>query len=285
MTHLPHPGLRVETSGPVLTLTLCQPDRLNTQTPTFWYALAEVAAGLTDRVGDDVRVVVIRAEGRAFSAGLDRGMFASPPTVAGEPDILAAAAHDPTEAAGLIAGMQEGFAAWRRVPAVVVAAVQGHAIGAGAQLALAADLRVVADDVHLALREVSLGLVPDLGGTAVLTPLVGYPRALEICATGRAVGAQELVRLGLANVAVPRAELDEATDDLVQALLAAPPATLFALKHLLVQAIASPYADQLRHEREAQAPLLHLLAQGAARHTQGTGAGTGTGTGTGEPAR
>ena len=123
MTHLPHPALRVETAGPVLTITLCRPDRLNVQTPTMWYALAEIAETLPEQV----RVVVFRAEGRAFSAGLDRAMFASPPTLAGEPDILATARHDPTEVAGLIAGMQEGFAAWRRTTAVVVAAVQGHA--------------------------------------------------------------------------------------------------------------------------------------------------------------
>lgn len=264
MTHLPHPALRVETAGPVLSITLCRPDRLNVQTPTMWYALAEVAKTLPEQV----RVVVFRAEGRAFSAGLDRAMFASPPTVAGEPDILAMALHDPTEVAGLIAGMQEGFAAWRRTTAVVVAAVQGHAIGAGAQLALAADLRVVADDLQLALREVTLGLVPDLGGTAVLTPLVGYARALEICVTGRAVGADEAVRIGLANLAVPAAELAAATDDLVQALLAAPPATVRAIKALLEQATSSSYAEQLRHEREAQAPLLRRLAQAAARHTE-----------------
>ena len=77
-------------------------------------------------------------------------------------------------AAEVIAPFQQGFAAWADVPAVVVAAVQGHAIGAGFQLALAADLRVVADDVQLAMRETSLGLVPDLGGTGPLVALVGW---------------------------------------------------------------------------------------------------------------
>ena len=74
-----------------------------------------------------------------------------------------------------------------------IAAVQGHAIGAGFQLALACDLRVVADDVQFAMRETSLGLVPDLTGTHPLVGLVGYARALEICVTGRFVHAEEAV--------------------------------------------------------------------------------------------
>lgn len=261
MTHLPHPGLRVEHADAVLTITLCRPERLNAQTPTMWLALAELA----DTLPEQVRVVVIRAEGRAFSAGLDRSMFASPPQLDGEPDIVGVSVSDPPAAADLIGQLQQGFARWREVRPVVVAAVQGHAIGAGFQLALAADLRVVADDVRFAMREVTLGLVPDLGGTATLVPLVGYSRALELCATGRSVGAVEAVSWGLASVAVPATELTAATDDLVAALLAAPADTLPAIKALLGQATTSGYADQLRHERTAQVPLLRGLAQGAAR--------------------
>ena len=82
--------------------------------------------------------------------------------------------------------------------------MQGHAIGAGFQLALACDLRVLADDAQLAMAEVTLGLVPDLGGTKRLVELVGYSRALEICVTGRRMGAAEADRLGLATVVVPR---------------------------------------------------------------------------------
>ncbi len=253
----------------MLTITLCRPDRLNAQTPTMWLALAELA----DTLPEQVRVVVIRAEGRSFSAGLDRAMFASPPAVDGEPDIVGETFGDPQRAADLIGQLQQGFARWREVTAIVVAAVQGHAIGAGFQLALAADLRVVADDVQFAMREVTLGLVPDLGGTATLVPLVGYSRALELCATGRALGAAEAVAWGLATVAVPPAELDAATDDLVAAVLAAPEPTLRSVKSVLVQAISSPYAAQLRHERTAQVPLLQALARRAAGATRHTGGG------------
>ncbi len=240
----------------MLTLTLANPDQLNAQVPSLWTALAAVGADLPD----DVRVVVLRAEGRAFSAGLNRAMFSSP-GLPGELDIfgLAGAADDPEVIAAEVARFQAGFTVWREVPQVVVAAVQGHAVGAGFQLALAADLRVVADDVQFAMREVPLGIVPDLAGTHTLVHLVGYARALEICATGRRLGADEAVRLGLANLAVPVAELATATEDLVAALLAAPAHSLRALKPLLAQAISASAREQHRNEQQAQATLLHAV--------------------------
>lgn len=258
----PHPMLRVERSGPVLTLTLDSPARRNAQVPSLWSALAEVGEGL-DR---SVRVVLIRAEGPSFSAGLDRAML-TPAGVPGEPSILALAAGaagtwDALEEA--IAGFQSGFAIWAQVPAITIAAVQGHAIGAGFQLALAADLRVVADDVAFAMAETSLGLVPDLAGTSSLVASVGYARALEICVTGRFVGAQEAVAIGLASVAVPNEDLDITALELADAILQAPQAAVLELKRLLRNAILAAPADQLRAERAAQARLLRAMASGAA---------------------
>ncbi len=252
----PHPHLLVSRDGPVLTLTLDNPGRRNAQVPSLWRALAEVAATVTE----DVRVVVLRGSGPSFSAGLDLGLLA-PGGMDGEPDLLGLGAQGPQQAADAIEEYQRGFTAWRQVPAVVVAVVQGHAIGAGFQLALAADLRVVADDVQLAMRETSLGLVPDLGGTGPLVRLVGLARALEICATGRFVGAAEAVSSGLANVAVPAGDLDATVRDLVDALLAAPADALRELTGLLRAAPTTDAATQLRLEREAQGRLLHGIAR------------------------
>ncbi|BDZ58139.1 enoyl-CoA hydratase/isomerase family protein [Barrientosiimonas endolithica] len=137
--------------------------------------------------------------------------------------------------------------------------MHGHAIGAGFQLALACDLRIVADDVQLAMRETSLGLVPDLAGTHPLVRLVGYSRALEICLTGRAVGAREAVDCGLASLSVPLAELDEATRDLADAVLANPPAAVLELKRLLRAAESSTPEQQQYAERTTQARLLSAL--------------------------
>jgi enoyl-CoA hydratase/carnithine racemase len=252
--------LRVERSGPVLTITLDSPQRRNAQVPSLWSALAEVGEGLDP----SVRVVILRAEGPSFSAGLDRAML-TPAGVPGEPSILALAVAAAGPAGALeeaIAQFQRGFAIWAQLPAITIAAVQGHAIGAGFQLALACDLRVAADDVAFAMRETSLGLVPDLAGTSPLVRSVGYARALEICATGRFVGAQEAVAIGLASVAVPVADLEGATRDLADAILQAPQAAVRELKPLLRNAVDARAEDQLRAEREAQARLLTAMVAG-----------------------
>jgi enoyl-CoA hydratase/carnithine racemase len=254
-----HPWLRVGQEGPVLTVTLANPVERNAQVPSLWLALARVG----ESMGPDVRVVLLRGEGASFSSGLHRSML-RPGGMPGEPGLLelAGGSGGAAELDRLIASFQRGFTVWRDLPAVVVAVVQGHAIGAGFQLALAADLRLVADDVQLAMRETGLGLVPDLGGTGPLVQLVGYARALEICATGRFVGAREAVAAGLATAAVPRADLDRAADDLVAALLAAPEQALRELKPLLRDAVGATPAQALAAERAAQVRLLAGLAGG-----------------------
>ena len=160
--------------------------------------------------------MVLRAEGASFSAGMDRAMFTT--GLDGEPGLVALAALDDATLDAVIDGFQQAFAWWRDDRVVSIAAVQGHAVGAGFQLALACDLRVLADDAQLSMKEPSLGLVPDLGGTQPLVDLVGYSRALEICATGRWVGAAEAAATGLATIVVPVEELEAATRDLAAAL-------------------------------------------------------------------
>jgi enoyl-CoA hydratase/carnithine racemase len=247
-------GVRLTVEDTLATVTLTNPAKRNAQSPALWRALAEAGR----LVPGSVRVVVLRGEGKSFSAGLDRQMF-TPEGIEGEPSFIDLARSGDAELDAAIAQFQEGFTWWRRSDVVSIAAVQGHAIGAGFQLALAADLRVVAEDVQFAMRETSLGLVPDLAGTRPLVSLVGPSRALEICATGRFVGAAEAVDMGLANVAVPPDALDGTTADLVAALLAAPDAALRALKPLLLNAVTNDRDTQLRLEREAQGRLLHGL--------------------------
>lgn len=244
----------------MLHVTLDNAARRNAQTPSLWLALAEVARTLPD----DVRVVLLRGAGQAFSAGLDRGMLA-PGGLAGEPDLIGMCVRDPNGAASTIASYQEAFTLWRDAKPIVVAAVQGHAVGAGFQLALGADLRIVADDVQFRMAETSLGLVPDLGGTSVLVELLGYPRALELCVTSRVMGAQEAVATGLANLAVPAEQLEAATDDLIAALLAAPSASATATKLLLAGAGRTSRAEQLAAERSAQTVLIGTMARAAMR--------------------
>ncbi|WP_448333926.1 enoyl-CoA hydratase/isomerase family protein [Streptomyces sp. DSM 41534] len=255
MTLLDKDGVQLTVDDTVATVTLTNPAKRNAQSPALWRALAEAGK----RVPGTVRVVVLRAEGKSFSAGLDRQAFA-PEGFDGEPSFLDMARGSDSELDATIAGYQEAFTWWRRNDIVSIAAVQGHAVGAGFQLALACDLRVCADDAQFAMRETSLGLVPDLTGTHPLVGLVGYARALEICATGRFVHAEEAERTGLANLVVPAAELDGAVQDLAAALLAAPRDALIETKALLRGAVGRTYEEQRAAERGAQARRLRDLA-------------------------
>ncbi|MEV8097414.1 enoyl-CoA hydratase/isomerase family protein [Kitasatospora sp. NPDC085879] len=248
-------GVRLDVEGELALVTLCNPARRNAQSPAMWRALAAVGRTLPATV----RVVVLRAEGVSFSAGLDRQMF-TPEGIPGEHSFLKLAAATDEETGAAIAEYQEGFTWWRRPDVVTIAAVQGHAVGAGFQLALGCDLRVVADDVQFSMKETSLGLVPDLGGTKPLTDLVGYGRALEICATGRWVGAEESVAIGLANLAVPADELEGAARDLASALLAAPRNAVIETKALLQGAGGRSYDEQRAAERAAQHRRMRDLA-------------------------
>ncbi|MBL1115752.1 enoyl-CoA hydratase/isomerase family protein [Streptomyces sp. 110] len=255
MTLLDKDGVQLTVDDTVATVTLNNPGKRNAQSPALWRALAEAGK----LVPGTVRIVVLRAEGKSFSAGLDRQAF-TPEGFDGEPSFLDMARGSDSELDATIAGYQDAFTWWRRNDIVSIAAVQGHAIGAGFQLALACDLRVCADDAQFAMRETSLGLVPDLTGTQPLVGLVGYARALEICATGRFVHAEEAERTGLANLVVPAAELDGAVQDLAAALLAAPRDAVVETKALLRGAVDRTYEEQRAAERAAQARRLRDLA-------------------------
>jgi enoyl-CoA hydratase/carnithine racemase len=237
----------LDISDAVATVTLSRAERRNAMTPAVWRGLAAVGAGLPARV----RVVVIRGAGPSFSAGIDLRMF-SAEGVPGE-DRLPSPADPGFEQ--WIAECQEGFL-WLRDPAIVsIAAVQGHAIGAGCQLALACDLRILADDAKLCIKEPALGLVPDLTGTKPLVDIVGLPRAIELCLTARTVSAAEAAELRLAELVVSAADLDGAVADLVAALLATDAEAARATKRLLAQATVNTLEQQAAAERREQAAL------------------------------
>ena len=230
-----------------VTITLDRAARRNAMTPAMWQGLAAIGRALPPAV----RVVVVRGAGPSFSAGIDLRLF-SPEGVPGEDPLMSPASPGFEE---WIASCQQGYS-WLRRPGIVsVAAVQGYAIGGGFQLALACDLRILADDAQLCMKEPQLGLVPDLTGTKPLVDIVGLPRALELCLTGRTVGAAEAARLRLAELVVPAAELDGAVSDLVAALLSVEPAVARATKELLTLAPGHDAAAQAAAERRIQAAL------------------------------
>jgi enoyl-CoA hydratase/carnithine racemase len=139
---------------------------------------------------------------------------------------------------------------------VFVAAIGGHALGGGYEIALACDLRVAADGGYrIGLPEVTLGLLPGTGGTQRLPRLIGRGRALELMATGRTVTPDEAHRLGMVDRLVPAAELDRAVDELAATLAAGAPLAIAAVKRAVVDGLDRPLGDALRHELEQLAPL------------------------------
>ena len=240
-------GLHLDLDGAVATVTLSKPERRNSQTPRMWHTMDAIGRALPD----DVRVVVVRGAGDCFSAGIDTRLLVGE-GIEGEESVAALMQADDETILEAIDGYQRGFT-WLADPGIVsVAAVHGYAIGAGFQLALACDLRVVADDVRFCMKEPALGLVPDLAGTKPLVELVGASRALEICATARYVGSDEARDLGIATVVVPREELDAATSDLVGAVLATNAGAVRETKALLQHAGDRDLEAQRLAEREAQ---------------------------------
>jgi enoyl-CoA hydratase/carnithine racemase len=255
-------GLRLAVEGPVARITISRPERRNAMTGRTWTTLAHIGQTLSA----DVRIVVIAGEGDIFSAGIDLNMF-TPEGVDGERSIVAGLADgsaDTADLEGYIAELQAGFLWLRRPDLVTIAAVRGHAIGAGFQLALSCDLRILADDAKFCMKEPALGLVPDLTGTKPLVDIVGVHRAVEICLTARRVGAEEARDLGLAELVVPADELSGAVDDAVAALLATDRDAATATKALLWQAVDNTLEEQVAAERRAQVGRLSALAAGMA---------------------
>jgi len=150
-----------------------------------------------------VRVVVLSGEGKAFCAGLDTSLFAAmaaPPTDAGS-----SAPGDATDS--LRADAVRAVRTWTELAVPVIAAVHGVAVGGGFQLALGADLRIVAPDAQLGVFEIKWGIVPDMCGTQLLPPLVGPDVAKDLMFTARIVSGEEAKAMGLATrlAADPRA--------------------------------------------------------------------------------
>lgn len=200
--------IEVRTAGSVGRIILDRPDRHNAQTARMWLELARAGEILTEN--PEIRVVVVSGNGPSFSSGIDLCEL-------GEGGFIRDLADREQEEADLlvegISRAQDSVRWMRSAPFLVIAAVHGAALGAGFQLALSCDVRVVAQECHMQLREVDHGLVPDLGATAVLPRLVGIERALDLILSGRIVMGGEAVAANLALRAVPADELAEVVDD------------------------------------------------------------------------
>ena len=248
-------GLEFSVEGPIAEIMLCAPERRNSQTPAMWRALAALGRSMPN----EVRVLILRAEGPSFSAGLDRSMLDDAVDVETVRGLLGSTDF---AAARTIGEYQQGFTFLRDPNFISIAAVQGHAVGAGFQLALACDIRIVADNAIFCMKEPALGLVPDLTGLRPLVRQVGYARALELCVRARNIDAHEAVTLGIAQTMVPIGDLAGEVDAVVRSVLQSDTDAVRETKRLLQSAEDLDLEQQRILEGEAQVRRLRALAAG-----------------------
>ena len=231
--------VRSEIEGGVATVTLQRPEVKNAMSWELVDDLYAAGRALADR--PEVRAVVVVGSGGSFSSGIDVGGFG------GQAEAAPGAR---------IRRFQDAFTVFEELAVPVVAAIEGHCYGAGFQLALACDLRVVADGARLSLRETRWGLIPDLGGTTRLPRIVGLSRAKDLAFTARILDADEAERIGLADRRAPAGEAEKVAHALAAELAGGPPLALAAIKRLMNAGFDAPVAAGLEREEAVQRRIL-----------------------------
>lgn len=182
----------------------------------------------------DVRAVVLYGGEKLFAAGAD---------------IKEMAGRSYTEVTETSGGLQAAFTAVDRIPKPVVAAVTGYALGGGCELTLCADYRICADDAKLGQPEILLGIIPGAGGTQRLPRLIGPSKAKDLVLTGRFVGADEALSLGLVDKVVGPGDVYAAAADWVRQFAGGPSYALRAAKHAIDRGLEVDLDTGLEIER------------------------------------
>jgi len=180
--------VQVTITDGVADVRLSRPEKLNALDPAMFAGLVDTGRGLA--ADPSLRAVVLSGEGRGFCAGLD---FASFMKLGDDGGRLLARRED----GSAVNHAQRAAWVWSELPVPVIAAVHGVAYGGGLQIALAADIRLLAPDARLSVMEIRWGLIPDMTGTQTLRHLVRLDVAKELTFTGRVVSGREAVALGL----------------------------------------------------------------------------------------
>lgn len=238
--------VRESRDGDVVTLHLNDPEHLNAMTAEMGRVFRE----RIDRLQTDgrLRAVVLTGEGRAFSAGGDLDMLQRQADAgAARPGLAWRSIRDE------MARFYRLFLALRDLPCPTIAAIHGHAIGAGFCVALACDLRYVANEARLGLNFTRIGVHPGMGATWTLPRLVGPAQAAELLYTSRLVEGKEAVELGLANRALPREEVLPAARAVATEIGGNAPLAVRAVKRALARSETASLEDQLQFEASEQA--------------------------------
>jgi enoyl-CoA hydratase/carnithine racemase len=215
--------IALEVTGATARITLQRPEVLNAGNAQWVADLNEVVARLAAAPG--VRVAVITGAGRAFSTGVDLKALSSGQF--GLPDFVA---------------WEDAMTAMERMDVLFVAAINGHCLGGGLQLALVCDYRLASEDALLGLPAVKECLIPSMS-LYRLPRLIGMARARELILLGEPISARVAERYGLVNRVTPADDFATAVDETVARLAALPPASVRASKRLLAGAFDLPFDD------------------------------------------
>ncbi len=226
-----------EDRGPVRQIVLNRPEKRNAMNAELILALNEA---IQYAAGDpDVRVVVLRGEGPMFSSGIDFASFA--PLV-----------EDPTRLREFRRPMIESWNLLEEMTKPTIAQIHGACIGGAMELALACDMRTIADDAMIGLPETRIGLIPDVGGCSRLPAMIGIGRAKEMVMASKLITGTEAERIGLANRVAPADQLDALTNQLVAELLACAPIAVGLSKRVMDAAAKPALASTLEQEVTVQ---------------------------------
>lgn len=229
----------LEREGPVGVVRLNRPGKLNAFAGDMRDRIGDAVESLADEEG--VRTIVITGAGRGFCAGADIDYLNELVAEENEKDF-----------AKLLEVGERVVAAIRSTAQPVVAAINGPAAGGGANLALACDLRIMSDAASIGQTFTRIGLHPDWGGTYFLPRLVGESRALELMWTGRMVGAEEALAIGMVNRVVAADRFEEEAMEWARKIAAAPPIAVARIKHAVYESRDSDLETMLALEMENQ---------------------------------
>jgi 2-(1,2-epoxy-1,2-dihydrophenyl)acetyl-CoA isomerase len=238
------PVLLESREGSIVTLTMNRPDRLNALNNDLSTALNDSIS----RIASDhtIHVVILTGEGRAFCAGGDLAVIGK-----------GRASGNDAELAPLLRSGMQAVLKIRTMPQPVIAAVNGAAAGAGMNLALAADIRIAAEDAVFGQNFAKVGLFPDYGGTYFLPQLVGRAKAAELFYTGDMIDAKTALRLGIVNHIFPAERLLAETQSLAARIATGPQVAIRAVKQTIFARDKEALVAALDKEVEHQLKCFH----------------------------
>jgi enoyl-CoA hydratase len=228
----PYETIRFEKRGAVAIVTLDRPESLNAYDVAMRDDLF-AALGAVDQ-DPDVRVLVLRGAGRAFSTGGDLREFGSAPS-----PVVARAVRFQRDVWGRLLTLR----------AATLAAVHGPTVGGGMEMMLLCDVRIAASDARLALPETGLGMIPGVAGTQTLPRAAGLSRAMDVTLTGRTLDARAAHRIGLVHRVVPRARLLSTALAHARALAGLDAAVVVAVRRTVRAAFDAPLSAGIELER------------------------------------